>query len=164
MASFDIVNKIDIQKVDNGVNTTLKELVNRYDLKDSGSEIQLDKKTPAIKVISDIEMHAQAVVDILISRMIKQGVDPKSLDLTKDIYPSGKTVVKEIPVKEGLDKETAKKVVKHIKDSGLKVQAAIMDDMVRVTGKKIDDLQEVISLMRSTDAIDVPLQFVNMKS
>lgn len=164
MASFDIVNKVDIQKVDNAVNTASKELVNRYDLKGSGSEINFDKKAPAIKIISDIDMHAEAVVDILISKMIKQSVDPKSLDLSKEVYPSGKTVIKEIPIKEGLDKESAKKVVKIIKDSGLKVQAAIMDDLVRVTGKKLDDLQEVIALMRSQSEFELPLQFVNMKS
>jgi uncharacterized protein YajQ (UPF0234 family) len=90
-------------------------------------------------------------------------VDAKSFDLTEKPYPSGKTVIKTIKIKEGIDKETAKKIIKKIKDSGLKVQASIMDDIIRVTAKKIDDLQGVISLCRTED-FGVPLQYVNMKS
>jgi uncharacterized protein YajQ (UPF0234 family) len=163
MPSFDIANKTDFQKLDNGLNTARKELLTRYDLKGSGTEIEFDKKTNAIKIISDIDMHVDAVVDIIISRSLKQGVDPKSFDLTDKIVASGKTVSKLIKVREGIDKEDAKKIVKKIKDSGLKVQAAIMDDMIRVTGKKLDDLQEVIALCRQSD-FGVPLQFINMKA
>lgn len=163
MASFDITNKTDFQKLENGINVAKKELLNRYDLKDSGSQIELDKKNNLIKIISDIDMHVDAVIDILISRSIKQGVDAKSFDLSGKMEPSGKTVIKSVPIKEGIDKETAKKIIKKIKDSGLKVQAAIMDDIIRVTGKKIDDLQDVIALCRTED-FGLPLQFVNMKS
>ncbi len=163
MASFDITNKTDFQNLDNGINVARKELLNRYDLRGSDSSIELDKKSNSIKITSDIDMHVDAIVDILISRSIKQGVDAKSFDLTGKIEPSGKTVIKNVPIKEGIDKETAKKIIKKIKESGLKVQAAIMDDMIRVTAKKIDDLQEVISLCRTED-FGVPLQFANMKS
>ncbi len=163
MASFDITNKTDFQKLDNGINVARKELLSRYDLKGSDSSIELDKKNNSIKIISDIDMHVDAIVDILISRSIKQGVDAMTFDLTGKIEPSGKTVVKNIPIKEGIDKETGKKITKKIKESGLKVQAAIMDDIIRVTAKKIDDLQEVISLCRSED-FGLPLQFANMKS
>ncbi|MDZ4758002.1 MAG: YajQ family cyclic di-GMP-binding protein [Bacteroidota bacterium] len=163
MASFDITNKTDFQKLDNGINVARKELLNRYDLKGTDSSIELDKKNNAIKIISDIDMHVDAIVDILISRSIKQGVDAMTFDLTGKIEPSGKTAIKSIPIKEGIDKESAKKIVKKIKESGLKVQAAIMDDMIRVTGKKLDDLQDVIALCRTED-FGVPLQFVNMKS
>lgn len=163
MASFDITNKTDFQKLDNAINVALKELLNRYDLKDSQSEILLDKKSNTLKIVSDIDMHVDAVIDILLSRSIKQGVDPKIFDLTGTIEMSGKRVYKNIKIKEGIDKETAKKIIKKIKDSGLKVQASIMDDIIRVTGKKIDELQEVISICRSEDFL-LPLQFVNMKS
>ena len=108
-------------------------------------------------------MKMDAMVDVLLSRLIKQGVDPKTLDLSKEINPSGKRFIKTIPIRDGIDKEMAKKIVKLVKDSGLKTQAAIMDDMIRVTGKKIDDLQSVISIVRQAN-LDLPVQFVNMKS
>lgn len=163
MPSFDITNKLEMQMLDNGLNTARKELQTRYDLKDSGSLIEFDSKAKTIKVTSDTDMHADAVSDIILSRCIKQQVDPKSFDLSQKPYPSGKTVIKNIPIKEGIDKETAKKIIKAIKDSGIKVQASIMDDIIRVTGKKIDDLQAVISLCRNGD-FGIPLQYVNMKS
>ena len=109
-------------------------------------------------------MRLKAIVDAVISRFVKQGLDPKALDLEKNyISVSGNMIKKEITVKEGLDKEAAKKVVKAIKDSGLKVQAAIMEDQVRVTGKKIDDLQAVISLCRGLN-FEQPLQYINMRN
>ena len=163
MPSFDIVSKTDIQKLDNAVNVAQKELTSRFDLKDSGSTITLDKKNLQIEVVSDIDLHGNAVVDILISRSIKQGVEPKTYDLSQDFVPSGKTVIKKIKITEGIDKENGKKIVKMIKDSGLKVQASIMDDIVRVTGKKIDDLQAVIALMKNSE-LPIPLQYVNMKN
>ena len=95
--------------------------------------------------------------------MIKQSLDPKSMDFGKEQYASGSMIRKEIKIKEGIDKETAKKLVKAIKDSGIKVQASIMDDQVRVQGKKIDDLQAVIALCRKEN-FDQPLQYINMRN
>jgi uncharacterized protein YajQ (UPF0234 family) len=95
--------------------------------------------------------------------MVKQNLDPKCLDMGKEHYASGNMIRKEVKIKEGIDKEAAKKIVKKIKDSGLKVQASIMDDQVRVQGKKIDDLQAVISLCR-TDDFGQPLQYINMRN
>ena len=103
------------------------------------------------------------LIDVLISRANKQGISPEAFDLSMDAYPSGKVVRKEVSVRNGLKQEDAKKIVKKIKDSGLKVQAQIMDDTVRVTGKKIDDLQEVIQLCRQAD-MGIPLQYENMRS
>lgn len=94
---------------------------------------------------------------------MKQGIDGNAFDFSKDAYPSGKVIKKEVSVKNGLRQEDAKKIVKMIKDSGAKVQAAIMDDIIRVTGKKIDDLQDVIARCKAGN-FGVPLQFVNMKS
>ena len=108
-------------------------------------------------------MKMKQVIDVIISRSIKQGIDANAFDFSKDAYPSGKVVKKEVPVRNGLKQEDARKIVKLIKDSGLKVQAQIMDDMVRVIGKKIDDLQEVIAKCRAAN-LGIPLQFVNMKS
>ena len=138
MASFDIVNKLDTQFVDNAVNTATRELMNRYDLKGTSSAIEWNKKEESITVIGDNDMHISTIEDILISRMIKQHVDPKSLDLTKEALPSGKTMRKEIPLKKGIDKEQAKKIISKIKESKLKVQASVMEDKIRVTSKQID--------------------------
>ena len=162
MPSFDIVNKIDHQLLDNAINTSRKEIATRYDFRDSKSTIEFDKKTLNIQLLTENEMRIEASEDVLRSRMIKQKLDPLCLDFGKERYASGNMMRKDIKIKEGIDKETAKKIVKKIKDAKLKVEAQIMDEQVRVSGKKIDDLQAVISLVRSTD-FEVPLQFVNMK-
>lgn len=163
MPSFDIVSKIDGQTLDNAINVAKKEILNRYDFNDSKSSVELDKKTNVITVVTENDMRLKAIEDSIISRMMKQNLDPKALDFGDQQSASGNMIRKEIKIKEGLDKEAAKKVVKKIKDSGLKVQAAIMDDQVRVTAKKIDDLQAVISLCRGED-FGQPLQYINMRN
>ena len=145
MPSFDIASTVDVQTLDNAVNIVKKEITNRFDFKDNHVLIELNKKEYLLKLESDSEMKIQQIVDVLISRSMKQGIEATAFDFSKNAYPSGKIFKKDVSVKNGLKQEDAKKVVKLIKDSGLKVQAAIMDDIVRVTGKKIDDLQEVIA-------------------
>jgi uncharacterized protein YajQ (UPF0234 family) len=105
----------------------------------------------------------ESIIDVIRNRMIKQKLDPLCLDFGKEQYASGFMVKKDVKVKEGVDKDVARKIIKDIKDSKLKVQAQLMDDQVRVTAKKIDDLQAVIALMRRGE-YELPLQFVNMKS
>ena len=164
MPSFDIVSKIDGQTLDNAINTAKKEILNRYDFHDSKSTVELDKKTNVITVVTENDMRLRAIQDSIISRMVKQSLDPKALDLEGTVQSaSGNMLRKEIKVKEGLDQDAAKKVVKKIKDSGLKVQASIMDDQVRVQAKKIDDLQAVIALCRGND-FGQPLQYINMRN
>jgi len=163
MASFDIVNKVDAQLLDNAINVARKEILNRFDFHGSKSEINYDKKNLTLSILSENEMRMEAITDAIRSRMIKQHLNPLCLDFGKEISASGNMIRKEIKVREGIDKEVAKKIIKDIKDSKLKVQASIMDDQVRVTAKKIDDLQAVIALMRSGN-YELPLQFVNMKS
>jgi cyclic-di-GMP-binding protein len=163
MPSFDIVSKTDIQLLENAVNVTKKEVTNRFDFKDSPVEIDLNKKDNKIDISTGDDMKMRQLIDVLISRSMKQGVDPAALDVSKEAYQSGKVVKKEVPVRNGLKQEDAKKIVKVIKDAGLKVQVQIMDDTVRVTGKKIDDLQEVIQLCKTAN-LDLPLQYVNMRS
>jgi cyclic-di-GMP-binding protein len=163
MPSFDIVNKIDHQNLDNAFNNARKELVTRYDFKDSKSSIELDKKNLSITITTENEMRITAIEDILRSKLNKQGINPLSIDFGKEQYASGSMIKKDLKIKEGIDKENAKKIVKAIKDSGLKVQPSIMDDQIRVTGKKIDDLQAVISFCRTGD-FGIPLQYINMKS
>lgn len=162
MPSFDIVSKVDGQLLDNAVNNTRKEIVNRYDFHGSDTSIELDKKTNLITVVTENEMRVKAVQDVLIARMLKQQLDPKCLDFGKEQYASGNMIRKEIRIKEGIDKETAKKINSRIKDTKLKVQGSIMDDQLRVQGKKIDDLQTVMSTLRQED-FGQPLQFVNMR-
>ena len=163
MPSFDIVSKVDPQVLDNAVNVTKKEITNRFDFKDSPVKIDLNKKDSKIDLEAESDMKINQITDVLISRSVKQGLDPLVYDLSKDAYPSGKTTRKEVPVRNGLKQEDSKKIVKLIKDSGLKVQSQIMDDLVRVTAKKIDDLQDVIKLCSGAN-LGVALQFVNMRS
>ncbi len=162
MPSFDIVNEVDVQKLDNAINVAKKEISTRYDFNGSKTEVDFEKKEMALKVLTENDMRMKAIQDILISRTLKQGIDPRCYDFGKEEYASGNMVRKDVKIKKGIDKETAKKIVKMIKDSGLKVQASIMDEQVRVTGKKIDDLQDVISLMR-TSSMELPLQYVNFR-
>ncbi len=163
MPSFDLVSKVDLQTLDNAINVVKKEITNRFDFKDSHVVIDLNKKEFKLSLEGDSEMKIDQMVDVLISRSMKQGLAAEVYDLSKEAYASGKITKKEVPVRNGIKQEDAKKIVKLIKDSGLKVQAAIMDDIIRVTGKKIDDLQEVIALSKTWD-LGIALQYINMKS
>lgn len=163
MPSMDIVSKVDAQVLDNAVNVAKKEIDNRYDFKGTHVSFELNKKDMVINLEVESDMQLRQLEDILLTKAMRQGLEANCFDMSKDANPSGKYIRKTVPVRNGLDKEMAKKIVKLIKDSGLKVQPAIMDETIRVTGKKIDDLQEVIQLCR-TSGLDVPLQFTNMKS
>jgi uncharacterized protein YajQ (UPF0234 family) len=163
MPSFDIVSKVDLQTLDNAVNVTKKEIENRFDFKGSHVVMNLDKKESKISLEAEGDLQMRQVTDVLISRSMKQGIDPQAFDFSKDAYSSGKIMKKEVPVRNGLKQEDAKKVVKLIKDSGLKVQSQIMEDVVRVTAKKIDDLQEVIQFCK-TAGLEFPMQYINMRS
>jgi uncharacterized protein YajQ (UPF0234 family) len=163
MPSFDISSKVDLQTLDNAINTVKKEISTRFDFKNSPVEIELNKKDFILKLEVESDMKMKQVIDVIISRSMKQGIEASAFDFEKDAYPSGKTIKKDVPVRNGLKQDDAKKIVKLIKDSGLKVQAAIMDDIIRVTAKKIDDLQDVIALCRTSN-LAIPLQFINMKS
>ena len=163
MPSFDLVSKVDLQTLDNAVNVVEKEIKNRFDFKGSHVVIDLNKKEFKLNLEAESEMKLQQVIDVLISRSMKQGLAAEVYDLSKEPFQSGKVVKKEVPVRNGIKQEDAKKIVKLIKDSGLKVQAAIMDDIIRITGKKIDDLQAVIQASKGWD-LGLALQYVNMKN
>lgn len=162
MPSFDIVSKVDAQALDNAVNVTTREITNRFDFKGSHVVIDLDKKNFTMQLETDDDMKMSQLTDVLINRAHKQGISPEAFDTSKAGAQSGKVWKKSVKVRNGLAQEDAKKVVKLIKDSGLKVQASIQDDLVRVTGKKIDDLQAVIQSCNAA-SLGVPLQFVNMR-
>ena len=163
MPSFDFVSKVDGQALDNAVHVTTKEITNRFDFKGAHVIINLNKKEFLITIETEDDMKMRQLIDVLISRAHKQGISPEAFDLSKEGYQSGKTWKKEVRVHNGLKQEDAKKIVKNIKDAGLKVQAAIMDDIVRVTGKKIDDLQTVMHASKTWE-LGIPLQFENMRS
>lgn len=162
MPSFDVVSKIDHQSLDNAINVARKEIANRYDFHGSNSSVEFDKKTLNIHIVTEHEMRVSAIEDIIRSRMIKQKVDPRCLDFGKAQYAAGAMMKKDIKVKEGIDKDTGRKIVNDTKATKLKVQAQMMEDQVRVSGKKIDDLQAVISFLRGKD-YNLPIQFQNMK-
>lgn len=162
MPSFDIVSKVDIQALDNAVNVTQRELANRFDFRGAHLLIELDKKTFQLKLETDDDMKMRQLLDVLVNRANKQGIAPEAFDMSKEGAQSGKIWRKEVKVRNGLAQEEAKKVVKLIKEGGLKVQASIHEDLVRVTGKKIDDLQEVIAQCRNAN-LGVPLQYINMR-
>ncbi len=163
MPSFDIVSKVDVQALDNAVNVVRKEIVNRFDFKDSPVSIELNKKDFNLVIETEDDMKMRQLMDVLINRAHKQGIAPTAFDVSKEAYPSGKIIRKEVSVRNGIKQEDAKKITKLIKESGLKVQAQIQDDLIRVTGKKIDDLQDVIKLCQQAE-LELPLQYINMRS
>jgi len=163
MPSFDLVSKVDLQTLDNAINVVNKEITNRFDFKGSHVLIDLNKKEYKVSLEADSEMKIDQIVDVLISRSMKQGLAAEVYDLSKEPFQSGKVTKKEVPVRNGIKQEDAKKIVKLIKDSGMKVQVAIMDDIIRVTGKKIDDLQEVIQASKGWN-LGIAFQYINMKS
>lgn len=162
MPSFDIVSRIDLQEVDNAVNITKKAISARYDFRGSKTEITLDKKDKKLQVITEDEMKLRAVQDTLVENLVKRKVDRKCLDPKAVEMAAHGMVQREIAIKEGVDSDNARAIVKMIKDKKLKVQAAIQENQVRVTSKKIDDLQEVIQMVRGAN-MPIPLQFVNMQ-
>ncbi len=162
MPSFDIVSRIDLQEVDNAVNITRKAILSRYDFRGSKTEIVLDKKEKKIRVTTEDDMKLRSVQDTLIENLVKRKVDTKSLDAKPSQMAAQGMIQREIAIKEGVDSDTARAMVKMIKEKKLRVQAAIQENQVRVTGKKIDDLQEVIQMLRGA-SLPIPLQFVNMQ-
>ncbi|HJV35064.1 YajQ family cyclic di-GMP-binding protein [Geomonas sp.] len=161
MPSFDIVSKVDMQEVDNAVNQTVKEITQRYDFKGTKSEVTMEKE--AIKVLADDDYKLKAIIDILQSKFVKRNISPKALQYGKAEQASGGMVRQMINLQMGIPKEKAKDIIAIIKETKLKVQAQIQDDQVRVTGKNIDDLQDVIKALKAKD-LDIDMQYVNFRS
>jgi hypothetical protein len=162
MASFDIVNEVDLQEVDNAVNNTKREAATRYDFRQSNTEIEFQRKEKTISLLTSDDMKMQALQDMLISNFVKRKVDAKCLKFGDTEGTSKGQVRRVVELQEGIEREIAQKIVKIIKAMKLKVQPAIQDDQVRVNGKKLDDLQTVIAALKKED-LNIPLQFVNMK-
>jgi uncharacterized protein YajQ (UPF0234 family) len=160
MPSFDVVSELDKHEVTNAVDNAIKELDRRYDLKGKG-EFEFKEKDLTINLTAEAEFQLEAMIEILKLCLVKRKIDVKCLEV-KDAFASGKLMKQEAVLKEGIDKELAKKIVAHIKEAKLKVQAAIQGEQVRVTGKKRDDLQEAMAVMRAHE-FGMPLQFNNFR-
>jgi uncharacterized protein YajQ (UPF0234 family) len=161
--SFDVVSKIEMPEVQNAVQQAQKEIHQRYDLKDSKSNIELKEKENKILLASADEFKLRAVIDILQSKLVKRGVPLKGLAYGEIIPASGSTVKQEITMQQGIPIEKAREIVKTIKDSKLKVQASIQGDFVRVAGKDRDTLQSAIKILRDAD-FGIDMQFINYRT
>ncbi len=161
MPSFDIVSKVDLQEIDNAVNQTVKEVAQRYDFKGTHNEINLEENELILLGADDYKL--EAMIDILKGKLARRGVSPRNLDYGRKEPASGGAVRQRVAIVQGVSKEKAKEIIKVVKDTKLKVQPQIMEDQVRVTGKKIDDLQEIIAFLKEKD-LGLELQFVNMRS
>ncbi|MDD2557015.1 MAG: YajQ family cyclic di-GMP-binding protein [Desulfuromonadaceae bacterium] len=161
MPSFDIVSKVDLQEVDNAVNQTCKEVDQRYDFKGTHNEIDLEDGQ--ITILASDSYKLEAIVDILKGKLTRRGVSTKCLDFQKEEPASAGAIRQKVVLIQGISKEKGKEIVKMIKGSKLKVQAQITEDEVRVSGKNIDDLQDIMQQLRGAD-LGVELQFVNMRS
>jgi cyclic-di-GMP-binding protein len=159
-SSFDIVSKVDLQEVINAIHQAQKEMEQRFDFKNSKSEISLEGEK--ILLISDDDFKLKNVVDIVESKLVKRSVSLKSLSYGKVQSAAGDTVKQEVSIVQGLDQDKAKIINKLIKDSKIKINSSIQGDQIRVTGKNKDDLQAVISLLRGAE-LDFEVQFVNYR-
>ena len=159
--SFDIACKLDMQEVANALDQTRREIATRYDLKGSKCEVTLEKTDLA--VLAPDEMKLKAVLDILQSKLHRRGVPLKALSYGKVEQAAGGVLRQKIALQQGIPIEKAREIVKLIKDTKLKVQAAIQEDQVRVSGKNRDDLQAVIAMLRDKD-FGIALQFINYRS
>lgn len=160
--SFDIVSEIDFQEVDNAVNQAIKEINQRYDLKDSKTEINLNKKEKLITINTKDDYSLKSSIDILQTKFIKRSISLKAMKINEPEPAGGGRVKQQINLQSGISKDNSKIITKLIKDSKVKVTAQIMDEIIRVQGSKKDELQEVISLVRDVD-LNFPVQFVNYK-
>ncbi len=162
MPSFDVVSRVDMQEMDNAVNQVKKEIGTRFDFRGSKTQIILDRKEGKIQFLTEDEMKLRAIKDMLIAKAVRRSIEAEALTFGPPEKAGGDMVRQTVSVTNGIDVETARKVVKLVKDTKLKVQAAIQGDEVRITGKQRDDLQDVIAALKETD-LGMPLQFVNYR-
>lgn len=161
MPSYDLVSKVDMGEFKNVVNQAVREINGRYDFK--GSNVSLELKESTVELKAEDEYKMKAALDILRNKMIKRGIGMNSLE-PGDINPSGNRMLKQdLFLHQGIDKDKGKQINKIVKNSGLKVTSQLMDDKIRITGKKIDDLQSVFSMLKSDENLKLELQMENMK-
>ena len=162
-SSFDITSETDLAEVQNACNQTMLEIRQRFDFKGSKSQVEIDIKTAEIKILSDDAHKLKSVIDIIQGKLVKRKISIKALDYGNVEAASGDTVRQSIKIQQGIPQEKGKEIVKHIKTLGLKkMQAQIMDDQVRVTGKDKDDLQSVIESLKQKD-FGIDMTFTNYR-
>ncbi len=159
MPSFDVVSELDMHQVTNAVDQSNRVVGNRFDFK--GVDAKFVRKDNVVEVIAEAEFQVKQMLEMLQAELIRREVDVKCMDVG-DVVESGKTARSIVTLQEGIDADTARKIVKMIKNAKLKVQAAVQGEQVRVTGKKRDDLQQVIALLRQSE-LEVPLQYQNFR-
>jgi uncharacterized protein YajQ (UPF0234 family) len=162
MPSFDVVSRVDMQEVDNAVNQVKKELSTRFDFRGSKTRVDLDRKETKIEVVTEDDMKLRAIKDMLIAKVVRRGIEAQALVFAPPEKAGGDMLRQIVTTTNGIDVETARKIVKMVKDTKLKVQAAIQGDEVRITGKQRDDLQEAIQTLKEAD-LGMPLQYVNYR-
>lgn len=160
MPSFDIVSEVDMQEVDNTVNSVMREVKQRYDFKGSSSEVT--REGEEVTILADDDMQHRALVEMLKAQATRRHIDPRAFEFAVKEAASGGAVRQKVSVKQGLSQDVAKKITKEIKAQKMKVQAAIRGAEVRVTGKKRDDLQQCITMIKEMD-MEQPLQFINFR-
>ncbi len=161
--SFDVVSNIEMTEVNNAVQQALKEITTRYDLKDSKSSIELNEKEKKLVLASQDEYKLKAVIEILQQKLVKRNVSLKGLTYGTLIPAANSSVKQEVTLQQGIPIEKAREIVKKVKDSKLKAQAAIQGDLVRISSKDRDTLQQVIALLKSAD-FGIDTQFVNYRT
>jgi len=162
MHSFDIVCKIDLQELDNAIQQARREIQTRYDFKGSKTTIEFQEKEHTVVLTTETDFRLKAVLDILQSKMVKRGISLKAITLGKIEPAAGGMVRQPLSLQQGIPIEKAREIVKHIKNTKSKVQAAIQGEQVRVSGKSIDDLQAIIQMLKAED-LSIHMQFVNMR-
>lgn len=160
MASFDVVSKVDLQEVDNAINSVMREVNQRYDFK--GSNCSVESEDGVITVIADDNYKLEQIQDMLKGHFTRRKIDAKSLDIGKAEMASGNSIRQKITIKQGVDTETAKIITKQVKQSKIKVQASIRGEEVRIDGKKRDDLQQIMAEIKEMK-VGLPLQFINFR-
>lgn len=160
MPSFDVVSKVNWPEVDNALNQVGKELAQRYDFKDTGAKVEKTKE--GLVITANSEGRVEAALDVLKDKLVKRHVSLKHIDPQTALPAGGSTFRQLVKVKEGIDRDRARKVIDAVKGSKIKVQAAIHEDTVRVSGKNRDDLQETMKLLRGLE-LDIELQFQNFR-
>jgi uncharacterized protein YajQ (UPF0234 family) len=163
MPSFDVVSDLDMMEVENAINQAQKEIATRFDFRGGKSEITLEKEAKKVKLLADDDLKMRAMHQIIEMKMAKRGIDLRCMKYDKEEAASGNMIRQNLELKSGIDKENAKEITKAIKDSKLKVTAQIQDEQVRVTAKSIDELQATIQMLKRTESIKIPLQFINMR-
>jgi uncharacterized protein YajQ (UPF0234 family) len=161
-ASFDIVSELNLQEMDNAINQAQKEIATRYDFKGTAAAVEFNRKDKELTLTADAEPQLEAVRKVIVEKMIKRGVDPKSMEAQKTEQATHKTVRQKVKLRSGIDKDTAKTIQKQIKELKLKVNASIQGEALRVSGSKRDDLQAVIAALKANPPA-LPLQFTNYR-